>query len=146
MKTSCTTACTTRTRKWVIDMSGPEKQFENRVKHFLHSVGIYPAGYPEQKMEAEPRGWYFKVWGGGFQKAGIPDLILNVNGSFMAIEVKSQNGSPTDIQALNVSRIRETGGNAFILYPSGFNEFQQLINAMLRNAVTIYPCSYGIYR
>ena len=112
-------------------MSGPEKQFENRVKHFFHSVGIYPAGYPEQKMEAEPRGWYFKVWGGGFQKAGIPDLILNLEGVFIAIEVKSQDGSPTEIQDLNIDRIRETLGEAFILYPSGFEQFQRFINRLI---------------
>lgn len=115
-------------------MSGPEKQFENRVKHFLHTVGIYPAGYPEQKMEAEPRGWYFKVWGGGFQKAGIPDLILNLEGVFMAIEVKSQDGRPTEIQDLNIDRIRETLGEAFILYPSGFEQFQRFINRMISPA------------
>ena len=57
-----------------------EKLFENRIKKHFHSVGIYPAGYPSDRMDAPVVGWYTKIWGGGFQKSGIPDLICCVNG------------------------------------------------------------------
>ena len=44
---------------------GAEKAFENRVKDWLKSEGIYPAGCPEQEITIPACGWYFKVWGGG---------------------------------------------------------------------------------
>lgn len=35
-----------------------EKLFENRVKRWLESQGIYPFGFPKQKMKATPCGYY----------------------------------------------------------------------------------------
>ena len=67
-----------------------EKTFENQVKKWLHNQGIYAAGTPSQEMVESPVGWFFKVWGGGYQKSGIPDLIINVNGFFIACELKSE--------------------------------------------------------
>ena len=107
-----------------------EKTFENHVKKWLHSIGIYPAGYPQNKMTVEPVGWYFKVWGGGFQKSGIPDLIINVNGYFVAAELKAPDGTASELQLLNVRRINEACGFAFVLYPSAFNSFKQFIDGL----------------
>lgn len=60
-------------------------------------------------------------------KSGIPDILACVNGYFVAIEVKAQNGKPSDLQLYNVEKIREAGGIAIILYPDGFDEFKKLI-------------------
>lgn len=109
-----------------------EKTFENRVKKWLHSVGIYPAGYPENKMDAAPVGWYFKVWGGGYQRSGIPDIILNVRGYFVAAELKAPDGSASELQLLNVRRINQAQGFAFVLYPSAFGAFKDFIEGLLR--------------
>ena len=35
-----------------------EKNFENRIKRWFHSVGIYPAGYRKDKMVVPQKGWY----------------------------------------------------------------------------------------
>lgn len=110
-----------------------EKTFENHVKKWLHSVGIYPAGYPENKMDAAPVGWYFKVWGGGYQRSGIPDLILNVRGYFVAAELKAPDGTASELQLLNVRRINQAQGFAFVLYPSAFGEFREFIEGLLRD-------------
>lgn len=109
-----------------------EKNFENRIKNYFHSVGIYPAGYPEHKMNADPVGWYFKVWGGGFQKAGIPDLICCIRGRFISIEVKASHGSATEIQKINTNRIRDSGGDGVILFPSGFEQFKEELNTLIK--------------
>lgn len=101
-----------------------EKQFENRIKDWFHTIGIYPAGYPQNKMEEPPIGWYTKIWGGGYQKAGIPDIIACIRGEFLTIEVKAQNGKPSALQELNTTRIREVKGQAVFLYPSGFRKFK----------------------
>ena len=108
-----------------------EKNFEHKVERFLQECRIYPAGFPEDKMIAPANGWYFKVWGGGFQKSGIPDLILNVHGLFIAVELKAEHGRPSELQKLNTNRIRDSGGEACFLYPSGFEDFQSDITDIL---------------
>lgn len=94
-----------------------EKEFENQVKKYLKNV---------------PNCWFFKVWGGGFQKSGIPDLIACINGKFVAIELKSENGKPSELQKMNVSKINHCGGYAIILYPSGFENFKKEVEGMLK--------------
>ena len=97
-----------------------EKLFENRIKKHFHSVGIYPAGYPSDRMDAPMVGWYTKIWGGGFQKSGIPDLICCVNGVMLAVEVKASSGRPSELQKLNIGRGQEKGGGGGFPFPGGF--------------------------
>lgn len=122
-----------------------EKTFETRLKKWLQSVGVYPAGHPEDKMTVKPVGWYFKVWGGGYQKSGIPDMILNVNGQFVAIELKAQHGRPSDLQKLNVNRIRGSDGSACFLYPSGYEQFKADFKTLMNGRMTGYKLQ-TVYR
>ncbi len=121
---------------------GPEKQFEDKVKAYLESIGVYPAGFPSTDMRVPEIGWYVKVWGGGFQKAGIPDILACILGRFFSIELKSQTGRPTELQMKNTNMIRDSGGAGIILWPSGFEKFQ--------NDLTAYICyerqMYKIYK
>ncbi|MCD8090519.1 MAG: VRR-NUC domain-containing protein [Clostridiales bacterium] len=107
-----------------------EKLFENRIKKYLHSAGVYPVGFASDRMEGEPIGWYTKIWGGGYQKSGIPDLICCINGIFIAVEVKASNGRPSELQRLNIKRINKSGGIGLFLYPEGFEEFKNLIKGV----------------
>jgi Holliday junction resolvase len=93
-----------------------EKQFENKIKEFLKSHDI----------------WFTKVWGGGYQKAGIPDILACVNGRFVAIEVKGSSGKPTELQKYNIKKINESNGVGIILYPKDFERFKLLILDLLR--------------
>lgn len=108
-----------------------EKNFEERIKKYFHSVGIYPAGFATDRMTAPMVGWYTKIWGGGFQKSGIPDILACVNGLFMAIEVKASNGTPSELQKLNISRINKSGGVGVFLYPEGFETFKGLLKGVI---------------
>lgn len=91
---------------------GNEKLFENKVKSFLKENGA----------------WSIKYWAGSqFTKSGVPDILSCVNGYFVAIEVKAQNGKPSELQLHTIRKIREAGGFAFVLYPSGFEKFKKLI-------------------
>ena len=88
-----------------------EKTFENKVKKFLESQGA----------------WYVKFFANSYTKSGIPDILACINGYFVGIEVKAQNGKPSELQLYNVRKIREAGGFAMVLYPSGFNEFKEFV-------------------
>ena len=60
--------------------------------------------------------WCFKVAGGPMQQRGVPDIICSVNGAFVALEVKRPElGRVTDLQALTIERIRESGGIAEVV-------------------------------
>lgn len=109
-----------------------EKNFEERIKKHFHSVGIYPAGFPTDRMKVPMIGWYTKIWGGGFQKSGIPDLVCCVNGIAMAVEVKAERGKKSELQKLNVSRINRSGGIGVFLYPSGFEQFKELLKGVIK--------------
>jgi len=89
-----------------------EKNFENKIKKFLKEQGA----------------WVLKYWGGGaFTKEGIPDLLVCLNGRFIAVEVKAPNGKLSELQKWNIEEIKKAGGIAMVLYPSQFEEFKKLI-------------------
>ena len=92
-------------------MPQKEKPFETKIRKFLEAEGCY----------------CFKVWGGGYQQAGIPDLLICVNGYFVAVEVKGDRGKPSELQLYNIGKINEAGGVGLVLYPKDFEDFKQLI-------------------
>ena len=91
-----------------------EKNFENKVKLFLKDNGC----------------WYVKFFANRMTRTGVPDILACVNGRFVAIEVKAQNGKPSDLQVYNIKKIREAGGISIILYPDGFEAFKHLIHKL----------------
>ena len=88
-----------------------EKQFENKIKSFLKNEGV----------------WFVKFWGGNFTRAGVPDLLCCINGQFVAIEVKAENGNLNELQKYTIEEIQKSGGLAFELKPSGFENFKEVI-------------------
>jgi Holliday junction resolvase len=90
----------------------PEKRFETKVKRFLKEQGC----------------WFIKYWGGGsYTKAGIPDLLCCINGHFVAVELKSDHGTPSPLQMFELEEIDQAGGYAILLYPEKFEEFCKLV-------------------
>lgn len=109
-----------------------EKKFEKQVEKHLATVGVYQAGTPSNKMTVEQTGWFTKIWGGGYQKSGIPDLILCVNGFFISVELKAPNGHASELQKLNTARINQSNGIGIILFPDGFDEFKKIIKGVIQ--------------
>lgn len=92
-----------------------EKQFENKIKAYLKSKGA----------------WFIKYWAGAqFTKSGIPDLLVCYKGKFIAIEVKAENGKPSDLQLYNLRKIEEAGGKSFLLYPKDFETLKKYIESL----------------
>lgn len=92
-----------------------EKTYENKIKKYLESRGA----------------WFVKYWAGAqYTKSGIPDILACVNGHFVGIEVKAQDGTPSELQLTHVRKIRDAGGFAFVLYPSKFTEFKTFVDGL----------------
>lgn len=95
-----------------------EKIFENKIKKYIESKG----------------GYQLKYWAGSqFTKAGIPDLLCCINGYFVAIEVKAQNGKPSELQLYTIEQIRKAGGFAFVLYPSAWEQFTTFVEGLYKD-------------
>ena len=96
-------------------MSGPEKTYENKIKKYLESQNCYFVKYFANRMT----------------KAGIPDILACVNGYFVAIEVKAENGHPSELQIYNVKKINnEACGIAVIVRPSDFGNLKLMIDCL----------------
>lgn len=75
--------------------------------------------------------WFgFKVWGGPFQPAGIPDLLGCVSGLFFALEVKMPKGKVSDIQIKTIRKIKKAGGHATVV--TTVEEADRFIRGVLR--------------
>lgn len=96
-------------------MAGAEKIFETKIKRYLQLRGAY----------------YVKYFGCNYSTSGTPDILASVNGYFLAIEVKAQNGKPSELQLAKIDEIRKSGGFAYVAYPSGWSQLKDIIDGLL---------------
>ena len=100
----------------------PEKTFENKVKAYLKEQGC----------------WFVKYWSGNaqngrkFTKDGVPDLLVCCNGFFLGIELKAENGKPSELQLWNLKQIDNAGGFGIVLYPHQFDDFKAWIEQLMK--------------
>ena len=92
-----------------------EKLYEKKIKVYLKSIGAY----------------FIKTHGDRFSKVGTPDILACVNGHFVAVEVKAENGKPSDLQLYHLEQIRKAGGHSFLLYPKDFEDFKKICENLL---------------
>ena len=135
-----------------------EKAFENRVKDYLESNGIYPFGTPSQDITVPVIGYYEKRWGGGqFTKSGLPDLHVVIKGRSIESELKAPNGKPSILQLKNLELINASNSIGHILVENAatverikrhiatnhpkfkdtpvvdFDEFKKIVNVFIKN-------------
>ena len=108
-----------------------EKQFENKVKKYLQSVGVYALGTPDDKMPVTSVGYYEKRHGNMFTKKGLPDLHICIHGKSIDVELKAQKGLVDEMQLFMLKQINTCGGCGVLLYPSHFEQFKTLIRDYL---------------
>ena len=94
-----------------------EKNFENRIKKYLDKKNC----------------WFVKFFANAFTSSGIPDILCNVNGRFVAIEVKQEKGRISPLQKVHLKNINEKGGFGILVYPSGFEDLKKLIDNICEN-------------
>lgn len=69
-----------------------------------------------RKILADAEVYHFNPFGGGYGRAGIPDIVACVNGFFLAIECKAGKGKTTALQDRELEDIRAAGGMALVVY------------------------------
>ena len=92
-----------------------EKIFENKIKRYIKSVG----------------GYCVKYFGCSYSESGTPDILACINGYFLGIEVKAQNGKLSELQMVKINDIRKAGGFAYVVYPSGWSRLKDIIDGLL---------------
>lgn len=90
-----------------------EKIFENKIKGELHKRGA----------------WRVKFFANAYTPSGIPDILACYNGRFLGIEVKGGSAyGLTDLQKYNLKHIRDAGGIGICVYPSGWEQFLEMLD------------------
>lgn len=89
-----------------------EKKLQDQCIAYLKSKGIY----------------YLNLYGDGFSGKGKPDLLVCINGRFVAFELKvGANGMQAD-QMIHKARIERSGGLHFA--PYSLDEFKSIVEAI----------------
>lgn len=105
-----------------------EKLFEEKLKRWLESEGIYALGTGQQDMVAPPCGYWEKRWGGGkYVKSGMPDMHIVIRGVSLEVELKAPNGRPSALQIQKLNQIDDAQCMGMVLYPKDFEKFQRLV-------------------
>ena len=89
----------------------PEGKVKAKVKKTLDMMGAY----------------YFMPTTGGYGRSGIPDIIGCFCGVFFAIECKAGKGKPTALQEREINRIRNGGGQAWLVNEENVEQLHDLL-------------------
>ena len=86
----------------------------------------------EIRTYMEDKGAYMEnIWGGGYQAAGIPDLIGCYKGTFVGIEVKLDYNKPSKLQEVKLQMINNAGGEGIVAY--GIDDVEKMIERIDAN-------------
>lgn len=106
---------------------GMEKMFETKIKSHLDKCGAY----------------HVKFFANSYTKVGVPDVLVCLNGKFVAIEVKAPNGKPSALQIHNLEQIRDAGGYGLLLYPKDWLRFVRLCDDVTHDR---FPEDYNYFK
>jgi len=74
--------------------------------------------------------WYLKLHGGPMQRAGVPDMILFVDGHMLAIEIKKPGGEATALQVHTMAAMARAGAETAVV--TSVDEVARLIEECLK--------------
>ena len=89
----------------------PEGRVKEQVKKLLTAHGA----------------WWCMPFGGGYGRAGIPDFLVCVNGYFLAVECKAEDGRTTALQERELWNIQASKGAAYVVRPSTLPKLEALL-------------------
>ena len=82
------------------------------------------------KLIEKNNGYVVKFNASAISKIGVPDLLACINGKFVGLEVKKENGKPSEIQLWNIEQIKKSGGIAMVVKPSDYENIEKLIEKL----------------
>ena len=86
---------------------------EKRETRFKHRI--------RPQLERLPYTWFVKVQQAALR--GTPDILMCVNGTFVALELKADEKSHIDkLQVYTLKQIERAGGVAIVTYPENWPE------------------------
>lgn len=91
----------------------PEKKLQDKAIAYLKGRGVY----------------HLNLFGDGWSGKGKPDLIVCINGKFVAFELKVGENDLQDDQKIHRNRIRKSGGLHYSPYT--FEEFMLIVEDLL---------------
>ena len=94
-------------------MTKPEKRLQDRAIDYLKGRGIY----------------YLNLFGDGWSGKGKPDLIVCLDGRFVAFELKVGENNLQDDQKIHRLRIKRSGGLHYSPYT--YEEFINIVEDIL---------------
>jgi len=94
-------------------MIKPEKKLQDKAIEYLKAKGIY----------------HINQFGNGWSAKGVPDLIVCINGRFVAFELKVGENDLQDDQKIHRIRIRRSGGLHYAPYT--LEEFIKIVEDLL---------------
>lgn len=71
--------------------------------------------------------YYFFPPANGYGRSGIPDIVCCVNGKFVAIECKAGDNKPTELQNLEITKIRNAKGVAAVINENNIDLVEQIL-------------------
>lgn len=89
----------------------PEKKVKKKVRALLDELQAY----------------YVMPVTGGYGTQGAPDFLVCHRGRFIGIETKAGKGRTTTLQELNLSRIRNAGGVALVIYEDDIDRLKKCL-------------------
>ena len=92
----------------------PEGAVKAAVKKLLDEMCIY----------------HFSPVQNGMGRAGIPDIIGCYNGRFLGIECKAGKGKTTALQDLELEKIRQAKGFAYVVNENNLQDLKELLQWM----------------
>ena len=76
--------------------------------------------------------WHFMYVPHGYGLSGVPDFIGCIKGKFIAVETKARdNQQPTALQKMQMERINNAGGVAFVATPGNLEKLEALVKEMM---------------
>ena len=94
-------------------MTKPEKKLQDKAIEYLKKNKIY----------------HINQFGNGWSAKGAPDLIVCINGKFVAFELKVGENDLQDDQIIHRIRIRRSGGLHYSPYT--LEEFIEIVEGLL---------------
>ena len=89
----------------------PERVVKDKVRKLLGELDCY----------------YVMPVTGGYGTQGAPDFLVCHRGRFIGIETKAGKGRTTTLQELNLSRIRNAGGVALVIYEDDIDRLKKCL-------------------